>query len=46
MLIFSISFPDLIKKFLLYGYTWKKGEFTNNFNIYTHMPQTIYTGAM
>jgi hypothetical protein len=53
MLIFNISFPGLIKNFLLYGYPWKKGlgwkeaqrqgDFTSNFSIYTYMPQNIYT---
>jgi hypothetical protein len=54
MLIFSISFPDLIKISLLYP--WKKGlgrkeaqrqgDFTNNFSIYTYTctQQNIYTG--
>jgi hypothetical protein len=53
MLIFSISFPDLIK-FPYFMYTLEKrvwvkgtqsqGDFTNNFSIYTYTPQNIYTG--
>ncbi len=41
--------PKFKKIFLLYGYPWKKGsrwkevqrqgDFTNNFSIYTYMPQ-------
>jgi len=56
MLIFSISFPDLIKFHYFVDtperrvWGWKEaqrlGDFTNNFSIYiyTHTPQNIYMG--
>jgi hypothetical protein len=56
MLIFSISFPDLIK-FPYFMDTperrvWgerrpkgRRGDFTNNFSIFTYMPQNIYRGS-
>jgi len=53
MLIFSISFPDLINFLTLWiplkeGFGWKEaqrqGDFSNNFSIYTYTSQNIYTG--
>jgi hypothetical protein len=55
MLIFSISFPYLMKfsyfmdspgrRFRVKGGP-KTGDFTNNFSIYTYVPQNILHGAM
>ncbi len=51
---FQHSIPRFNKIIILYGYPWKKGlgweeaqrhgDFTNNFSIYTYMPQNIFMG--
>jgi len=57
MLLFSISFPDLIKFSYFVVDTLErrvwgerrpkdKGDFRSNFSIYTYMPQDIYNVHM
>jgi hypothetical protein len=55
MLIFSISFPDLMKNSYFMdtpkkGLGWKEaqrqGDFISNFSIYTYTPQNIYTRSV